>query len=283
MRLANISGRAAIVVGDGRAVDVEEASGGRFGPDPQALYAVWPAFVEWAGTLDGTADEGSLRSFEPPDLGPPAPRPGQVFAIGLNYREHAREVGADLPEEPVVFTKFRSCLTGPVSEVAACPTMDWEAELVVIIGREARAVAAADAWDHVAGLAVGQDLSHRAMQGSGPVPQQWSLAKSLPGFGPIGPWLVTPDELPDRDALAIETVVNGEVRQSSRTDDLIFSVPALVEHLSGILTLEPGDIVFTGTPAGVAVGRPDKPWLRPGDEVVTRIEGIGELRQSIVP
>lgn len=278
MRLANISGRAALVVGEGRAVDVERASGGRFGPDLQALYAVWPAFEDWARGLV----PGEGEPFDRSDLGPPSPRPGQVFAIGLNYREHAKEVGADLPEQPVVFTKFQSSLAGPVGEVPVCPTMDWEAELVVVIGRPARDVSAADAWDHVAGVAAGQDLSHRAMQGSGPVPQQWSLAKSLPGFGPVGPWLVTPDDLPDRDSLAIETIVNGEVRQSSRTDDLIFSVPALVEYLSGILTLEPGDLIFTGTPSGVAVGRPDKPWLRPGDEVVTRVEGIGELRQTIV-
>lgn len=271
-------GRAALIVGEGRAVDVERASGGRFGPDLQALYAVWPAFEDWARGL--VAGEG--EPFERSDLGPPSPRPGQVFAIGLNYREHAKEVGADLPEQPVVFTKFQSSLAGPVGEVPVCPTMDWEAELVVVIGRPARDVSAADAWDHVAGVAAGQDLSHRAMQGSGPVPQQWSLAKSLPGFGPVGPWLVTPDDLPDRDSLAIETIVNGEVRQSSRTDDLIFSVPALVEYLSGILTLEPGDLIFTGTPSGVAVGRPDKPWLRPGDEVVTRVEGIGELLQTIV-
>jgi 2-keto-4-pentenoate hydratase/2-oxohepta-3-ene-1,7-dioic acid hydratase in catechol pathway len=278
VRLANISGRAALVVGEGRAVDVERASGGRFGPDLQALYAVWPAFEDWARGLV----PGEGEPFERSDLGPPSPRPGQVFAIGLNYREHAKEVGADLPEQPVVFTKFQSSLAGPVGEVPVCPTMDWEAELVVVIGRPARDVSAADAWDHVAGVAAGQDLSHRAMQGSGPVPQQWSLAKSLPGFGPVGPWLVTPDDLPDRDSLAIETIVNGEVRQSSRTDDLIFSVPALVEYLSGILTLEPGDLIFTGTPSGVAVGRPDKPWLRPGDEVVTRVEGIGELLQTIV-
>lgn len=278
MRLANLGGRAALVVGEGRAVDVERASGGRFGPDPQALYAVWPDFVAWAGSLGA----GRAESFEPGDLGPPSPRPGQVFAIGLNYREHAEEVGADLPQQPVVFTKFRSSLAGPVGEVPVCPTMDWEAELVVVIGRPTRDVSAADAWDHVAGVAAGQDLSHRALQGSGPAPQQWSLAKSLPGFGPVGPWLVTPDELPDRDSLAIETVVNGEVRQSARTDDLIFSVPALVEYLSGILTLAPGDLIFTGTPSGVAVGRPDQPWLKPGDEVVTRIEGIGELRQTIV-
>jgi 2-keto-4-pentenoate hydratase/2-oxohepta-3-ene-1,7-dioic acid hydratase in catechol pathway len=278
MRLANINGRAALVVGEGRAVDVEQASGGRFGPDPQALYAVWADFEAWAGSVIA----GPGISFDPSDLGPPAPRPGQVFAIGLNYREHAREVGTELPERPVVFAKFRSCLTGPVTEVPVCPTMDWEAELVVVIGREARGVLASDAWDHIAGVAVGQDISHRAMQGSGPAPQQWSLAKSLPGFGPVGPWLVTPDELPDRDALAIETLVNGVVRQSSRTDDPIFAVPVLVAYLSGTLTLEPGDLIFTGTPAGVAVGRPDKPWLKPGDEVVTRIEGVGELRQSIV-
>lgn len=279
MRLANLNGRAALIVSDGTvAVDVEHASDGRFGPGLPEVYAAWGDVVAWARS----AAPASGRSFSVADLGPPSPAPSQVFAIGLNYREHAAEIGATIPEQPVVFTKFASALTGPLSRVVACPTMDWEVELVVIVGRGGRNVAHHEAWRHVAGLTAGQDISHRRMQGAGPAPQQWSLAKSLPGFAPTGPWLVTPDELADPDDLSVETRVNGTVVQSSRTSDLIFSVPRLLEYLSGIVELRPGDLIFTGTPSGVAVGRPDRPWLTAGDVLDTRVEGIGELRQAII-
>lgn len=279
MRLANLRGRAVLVSPDGGlAVDVSRASGGRFGPGLPEVFSAWDAVRDWAGSVDLSAGEG----FAPADLGPPSPAPSQVFAIGLNYTAHAAEVGADLPEQPVVFTKFASSLAGPVGRVRECPTMDWEVELVVVIGRGGRAIAAGDAWAHVAGLAAGQDISHRRLQGSGPAPQQWSLAKSLAGFGPCGPWLVTPDELDDPDDLGVETRVNGVVVQSSRTSDLIFPVPRLVEFLSSVVELRPGDLVFTGTPSGVAAGRPDRPWLTAGDVLETRVEGVGELRQEII-
>lgn len=279
MRLANLRGRAVLISADGTlATDIEQASRGRFGPALTDVYASWDLFSAWAGSVDLS----SGLAFARDDLGPPSPDPSQVFAIGLNYREHAAEVGAAVPEQPVVFTKFPSALTGPLSRVVECPTMDWEVELVVIVGRGGRNVAHHEAWRHVAGLTAGQDISHRRMQGAGPAPQQWSLAKSLPGFAPTGPWLVTPDELTDPDDLVVETRVNGTVVQSSRTSDLIFSVPRLLEYLSGIVELRPGDLIFTGTPSGVAVGRPDRPWLTAGDVLETRVEGIGELRQAII-
>jgi 2-keto-4-pentenoate hydratase/2-oxohepta-3-ene-1,7-dioic acid hydratase in catechol pathway len=280
MRIANVSGRLVLITADETAVDVDEASDGRFGPDPQAVYDDWDAFTSWART----AELSSATPFAVEDLGPPVPRPRQVFAIGLNYRDHAAESGFQVPEAPtVMFTKWVSCLSGPVTEVVL-PSgghTDWEVELVAVIGRLARNVSEADAWDHVAGLTVGQDLSERIGQLAGPSPQ-FSLAKSLPGFGPIGPWLVTPEEFDDRDDLELSCSINGEQMQKGRTRDLVFSVPAMVSTLSRQLPLLPGDVLFTGTPAGVGMGRDPQRWLAPGDQLVSHIAGIGELRQRFV-
>ncbi|KOX24865.1 MULTISPECIES: fumarylacetoacetate hydrolase family protein [unclassified Streptomyces] len=279
MRIANLSGRLALVV-DGRAVDVEEASGGRFSADPQAVYERWEEFRSWAagtGLPAGTA-------LDPAELGSPAPAPRQTLAIGLNYRDHAAESGFAVPEGlPPVFTKFVTSVTGPVTEVRL-PTggdTDWEVELVAVIGRRAEGVDEADAWSHVAGLAVGQDISERVLQLAGPAPQ-FSLGKSHPGFAPIGPWLVTPDEFDDPDDLELRCAVNGEEVQKGRTRDLVFSVPALIARLSAVLPLLPGDVVFTGTPAGVGIGRDPRRFLTAGDVLVSSVEGIGELRQTFV-
>ncbi len=280
MRLANLAGRLTLVLDDGRGADVEALSAGAFDADPQAVFGRWGEFLRWASGLDLTDVAG--EAFDPAALGPPVPRPRQVFAIGLNYREHARETGAPIPDRPVVFTKFASCLTGPVTDVVvAGPSIDWEAELVVVIGREARGVSEAEAWDHVAGVTVGNDVSDRDRQTSDPA-RQWSLGKSLPGYGPTGPWLVTTDALADRDDLALGCSVNGVTVQESRTSDLIFPVSRLVAELSASVTLLPGDLVWTGTPSGVALGRPDKPFLRPGDTLRTWVDGVGELQQRFV-
>ncbi|MFI5856266.1 fumarylacetoacetate hydrolase family protein [Streptomyces parvulus] len=279
MRIANLSGRLVLVV-DGLAVDVEEAGGGRFTADPQAVYERWEEFRHWAARA--RLPEG--RPFEAADLGAPAPAPRQIIAAGLNYRDHAAESGFALPDTmPPVFTKFASSITGPVTEVALPPGghTDWEIELVAVIGVRAHRVPAERAWDHVAGLTVGQDISERITQLEGPAPQ-FSLGKSFPGFAPIGPWLVTPDALDDPDDLGLRCTVNGEEVQKSRTSELIFSVPELVARLSTVVPLLPGDVVFTGTPAGVGLGREPQRWLAPGDELVSTIEGIGELRQRFV-
>ncbi|MFF7186668.1 fumarylacetoacetate hydrolase family protein [Streptomyces sp. NPDC008222] len=180
----------------------------------------------------------------------------------------------------LVFTKFVTALTGPVTEVTLPPGghTDWEVELVVVLGKEGRHVSEADAWSHVAGLTVGQDISERVLQMDGPAPQ-FSLGKSYPGFAPTGPWLVTPDEFDDPDDLELTCAVNGEEMQRGRSRQLVFSVPALIARLSGVLPLFPGDLIFTGTPAGVGLGRTPQRWLTAGDELVSSIEGIGELRQ----
>ncbi|MEU6439654.1 fumarylacetoacetate hydrolase family protein [Streptomyces sp. NPDC047046] len=277
MRIANLSGRLSLIV-DGTAVDVEQASGGLFPADPQAVYARWAEFRAWAAGAELPAG----TAFKDTDLGAPAPAPRQVLAIGLNYRDHAAESGFDAPEGlPPVFTKFVTSLSGPVTEVKLPENgkTDWEVELVAIIGERAENVSEADAWKHVAGLAAGQDISERVVQLAGPAPQ-FSLGKSYPGFAPVGPWLVTPDEFENPDDLALGCSVNGEEVQNGRTRDLIFSVPALIARLSAVLPLLPGDVIFTGTPAGVGLGRNPQRWLSAGDELVSTIEGIGELRQT---
>lgn len=262
------------------AIDVAKASEGRFGPGIQLIYENWQAFTEWAATA-GLGREHA-RPVRRDELEAPSPAPRQVFAIGLNYRDHADESGLAHPEVPPTFTKFVSSFTGPEGElVLPADTVDWEAELVVVIGRTARQVPAARAWSHVAGLTVGQDYSERTLQLAGPAPQ-FSLGKSHPGFAPQGPWLVTPDALPRLDDLEVRCTVNGETVQHGRTGDMIFGVPELIEFLSSVVTLTPGDVIFTGTPAGVGAAREPRRFLRPGDIVETTIAGLGGLRQICV-
>jgi 2,4-didehydro-3-deoxy-L-rhamnonate hydrolase len=280
MRIANVGGRAKLVIGDDRALDVEAATGGRFGPTPQSLFDDWTTFVQFLA--DKGAPEGRSEAFSPHQAGPPSPTPRQVFAVALNYRDHAAESGFKPPDSPLFFTKFVSAFSGPVTEVGLPDgKVDWETELVAVIGRVARRVDRADGWAHVAGVTVGQDLSERVLQRAGPAPQ-YSLGKSHPGFAPQGPFLVTPDQLADPDDLAIGCAINGTTMQSARTSDMIFPVPALVSYLSHVVTLLPGDVIFTGTPPGVGMGRDPQVFLQPGDRLVSHIEGIGELRQSFV-
>ena len=275
MRLAALDARAVLVI-DGTAVDVERASTGRFGPDPQALFADWAAFRDWAVGVDSSTGV----PLDPARLGAPVPRPGQVFAIGVNYVEHAAEAGYPADSMPVTFTKFPSCLTGPVGEIVLpSSTVDWEVELVVAIGKRAERVARETAWDHVAGLTAGQDLSERTSQLEGSKPQ-FSLAKSYAGFGPIGPVLVTPDEFADPADLALSCSVSGEVMQASRTSRMIYDIPELIVRLSSVLVLQPGDLIFTGTPSGIGNARTPKVFLKPGDVLHTEIEGIGSLEQT---
>ncbi|MBO4254090.1 fumarylacetoacetate hydrolase family protein [Streptomyces griseorubiginosus] len=277
MRIGRLSGRLSILIGD-HAIDVERASSGRFPADPDEVFERWNEFVEWA---EGT-DAAKARKFEPGELGSPVLRPAQVFAIGLNYRAHAAESGVDTPDAPTVFTKFRTSLTGPYEPVVL-PTagVDWEAELVAVIGRRAERVPEEEAWSYVAGLTAGQDLSERAVQLAGPVPQ-FSLGKSYPGFAPLGPVLVTPDEFDDPGDLEVSCSLDDEVLQKGRTSDMVFSVPQLVARLSAVCPLLPGDLIFTGTPPGVGMARTPQRYLKPGTTLLTAIEGIGELRNRLV-
>ncbi|GAA2094437.1 fumarylacetoacetate hydrolase family protein [Streptomyces albiaxialis] len=282
MRIANLDERLVLIdPATRRAFDVETLSEGRFGPDPQTAYERWDGFRAFASA----ADLGSIEG-EPLDedrLGPPVPAPRQIFAIGLNYRDHADESGFDVPAEPMVFTKFPASLTGPRATVTLPPGghVDWEAEVVAVIGREAYRVTAGEAWPHVAGLTVGQDLSERITQMAA-TPPQFALGKSFPGFGPVGPWVVTVDEFDDPDDLALDCRLNGEEVQKGRTRDLVFTVPELIHRLSKVTPLLPGDLLFTGTPSGVGMGRSPQRWLADGDTLVSSVTGIGELRQRFV-
>lgn len=272
MRIANLSGRLVVLTKHG-AVDVHNYSKGTFPADPAAIYPDWERFLAWARALDGDLGE----PFDEAQLRAPSPRPRQVFAVGFNYAPHAAEAGVAAGSDPLVFTKFPSCITGPNSDVPLPgEQVDWEVELVAVIGRLASHVSPADAWSSVAGLTIGQDFSEREVQGRGTAPQ-FSLGKSFPAFGPTGPWLTTPDELADPDDLAIECEIDGQVMQQARTSDMLFSVPGLIAYISAICPLLPGDIVFTGTPEGTGAGRSPQRFLRAGERVTSRIEGLGGM------
>lgn len=280
MKLANISQRAALVVGDDQVIDLAEASQGRFGPDIHDAYERSDEVRDFAAGVDPAGHP--VRRVTAADYGNPVPHPRQVFAIGLNYADHASETEFEKPTQPPVFTKWPTSLTGPTGDIVLpAGQVDWEVELVAVIGRTARQVPAAQAWDYVAGLTVGQDISERVRQTAGPAPQ-FGLAKSHPAFGPLGPVVVTPDEVPDRDDLELGCLINGEQMQEGRTRDLIFPVPELIADLSSVVTLLPGDVIFTGTPAGVGLGRRPQRFLAAGDELVSYVEGIGTMRHRFV-
>jgi 2,4-diketo-3-deoxy-L-fuconate hydrolase len=276
MRIANLRDRLVIITDDG-AIDVAVASDGRFGPAPASAFDDWTAFSEWARAVTGEA-----RPYEPKDLGAPVPAPRQVFAVGLNYVRHAKESNLPLPSKPMIFTKFQSSITGPTGMITLpSDTVDWEVELVVVIGAVAHNVSEADAWSHVAGFTAGQDLSDRTVQNIGS-PAQFSMGKSYPGFAPIGPALVTLDEFDDPDDIRVSTWVDDDIRQDSRTSDLVFDIPQLIAYISGIVTLFPGDLIFTGTPEGVGLGRSPQLYLSHGEVLTTTIEGIGTMRHEMV-
>lgn len=270
-RLGNVDGRAVLVEGDGF-FDLERASGGRLGPDAVAALAASDVVHDVATRLDPANPDGHLADVV---LGPPVPNPRSVLGIGVNYRDHAAETGHALPAAPLVFAKVATCIVGPADDILlASDTTDYEAELVLVIGSVARDVPVESAWDVIAGVTVGQDVSDRELQNAGQRPQ-FTLGKSHDTYGPTGPYVVSTDLLADRDALPIRCEVNGEERQRDTTANLLFDVPALVAYLSAQLTLRPGDLVFTGTPSGV--GMPTGNFLRSGDVVRTVIDGVGEL------
>jgi 2,4-didehydro-3-deoxy-L-rhamnonate hydrolase len=276
VKIANVSGRLTLVREAG-GIDVETASGGRFGPEPQAVYEHWQAFRAWA---DQAPPEGATP-IDKNSLGPPAPRPAQVFGIGMNYRDHAAETGLPWPDNPATFTKFPTCLAGPFADVVLpSEFVDWEVELVVVIGVRAHQVSRTSAWERVAGLTVGQDLSERIVQMSGG--GQFSLGKSFPGFGPTGPWLVTPDDLADPDDLELGCSVDGREVQQSPTSQLVFGVPELIARLSAVLPLLPGDLIFTGTPAGIGATRQPAQFLSPGQVLTSYIDGVGTMANRLI-
>ena len=277
MRIGTLNHRYHALAGN-LALDIAEASQERFAPDGFDIFERVGELAGWVSTVPDNA----YRPFDTYALGPPVPMPRQAFGVGLNYRDHAAESGLAEPDVPLVFAKFPTSITGPRATVTLPSAyVDWEAELVAVIGARAQHVKAADAWSYVAGLTVGQDLSERRVQLAGPAPQ-FSLGKSYPGFGPIGPAIVTLDEIAAVDNLEISCLLDDEVLQKGRTSDLIFSIPELVEHISAICPMLPGDLIFTGTPAGVGGARTPNRFLTPGSVLITAIEGIGELRNPLV-
>lgn len=278
MRWATVDGRIALWRA-GQSLDVEHASAGRFSSDVLGALGRFGELTAWATS----ADWSRARPVADEELGPPVPNPRQVFALALNYRPHAAEAGFEPPESPLVFTKFPSCIVGPEVEVRLpAGNVDWEIEVVVVIGSGGRDVPRANAWDAVAGLTLGQDLSERLTQSAGR-PAQFSMGKSYAGFGPTGPVAVTPDEFDDRDDIAFHSLLESEGKteqlQAGRTSAMIFRVDDLIARLSRVCELLPGDLVFTGTPEGVGNRRVPPRFLRPGEVLTSTAEGIGTIRQ----
>lgn len=281
MKFANVSGRATLVI-DGSAVDIEQASGGRIGSDPMVYsdLSLHPALRDLAASIDPAA----WPELDMATLGAPVPRPPKGFGVALNYRSHAIESNKDIPTEPHFFGKTENCVCGPFDEIivpAGRDMVDYEAEMVIVFGRTCSKATEADAWNYLAGVTCGQDISDRGEQFRPPV-KQFTIAKTYDTFGPTGPFLVTSDELRNRDGVGVQGRIDGEVVQDGNTDDLIFSVPALVAWLSRFITFRPGDLVWTGTPGGVGEARTPQLFLRDGMVLETEVEGIGTMRNPVV-
>lgn len=244
-----------------------------------------------AGEFLGRAQMERIRAIDPKSLakadpshriGSPVGRVGNFIAVGLNYSDHARETGADIPKEPILFNKAPSCIVGPHDDVVVprgSDKLDWEVEIAIVIGDEASYVSEADAMDHVAGFCLCHDVSERSFQierGG-----QWMKGKSAPTFGPLGPWLVTPDTLGDPQAVDLWLDVNGERMQTGSTATMIFGVRTLVSYISQFMRLMPGDVITTGTPPGVGMGMKPPVFLKPGDIVTLGGTHLGEQRQTI--
>lgn len=234
--------------------------------------------------LRALVESGELPALVGPiDFDAPVYRPGKLVCIGLNYRRHAEESGMAVPTEPIVFFKATSSMTGPFDPIIIpknSQKTDWEVELAVVIGKDARYIDAAEAPDYIAGYALHNDISERAFQlerGG-----QWVKGKSCDSFAPIGPYLVTPDEIPDPHRLRLWLSVNGEMLQDGNTSDFIFDIPTVISYLSQFMTLEAGDIISTGTPAGVGLGFDPPRYLKAGDVVELGIDGIGSARQTVI-
>jgi len=271
-RLTNINGRSAFQFDDGF-VDVAKTAGDESLADPMVAIA---RFGELSSLYEKAA--GSAKVAGTP--GVCVPKPSKVFGIGLNYKSHAAESNMELPPAPLTFTKFPSCLVGPTADVELSgDAVDWEVEIVVVIGKGGRHIAESAAWSHIAGLTLGQDISDRKVQTAGK-PPQFSLGKSFDTYGPIGPAIVSVDAFPNRDDIGLWCDVSGERMQDSRTSNLIFTIPYLVSYLSSICTLESGDVIFTGTPDGVGMARGR--LLKAGDVIDSGAEVIGTLRNVCV-
>lgn len=250
---------------------------------PSEFYEMGSATVTALETLLDKVDDAEARYSryaKTVRLGPAAPSPGKILCVGLNYRSHAEESAMDIPSEPVLFSKFNNALAAHEQVIELPPVAqeyDYEVELALVIGRQAKNVSESEALDYVLGYCNANDLSARDLQFR---TGQWLIGKTLDGFLPVGPWLVTADEIADPQDLRVRCWRNGKLVQDSTTADMIFSIAEIVAHCSRLMTLEPGDLIITGTPEGVVFGAAEKNWLRAGEEVVVEVEGLGRLRNT---
>ncbi|MDQ3250304.1 MAG: fumarylacetoacetate hydrolase family protein [Chloroflexota bacterium] len=269
------------VVGD-QVINLAEASGGKLPSDLRTFLTQGESALNLAQSLiGGNAATVALADVK---LMAPIPNPSKVVAIGLNYMDHIRETNSKVPSIPIMFTKYTTSIIGQGDEIRWDPAetskVDWEVELAVVIGRRAYRVAEADAFDYVAGYTICNDVSARDLQTE--KGDQWIRGKSLDTFCPLGPYLVTKDEIADPHNLAIRCLVNGEIMQDSNTSQLLFKIPHLIAYLSRAFTLLPGDVIITGTPPGVGSGRKPPLFLKHGDVVTVEADGLGQLTNTCV-
>jgi 2-keto-4-pentenoate hydratase/2-oxohepta-3-ene-1,7-dioic acid hydratase in catechol pathway len=273
---------------DGRARPGVLAEGDRI-TDLSGGYSSLLDLIEDASKAEGSTEE-LVRKIQPSEtlslnsarLLAPIPRPRKLICVGLNYRDHAEETGSEIPKVPTIFNKFATSVIGPLAPIVlpkVSKAPDYEAEFAFVIGRGGRHIPAENWKQHIFGYTIINDVSARDYQRA---TTQWLMGKTFDTFAPMGPWIVTADEIPDPHALDISMEINGEVLQSSNTRNLIFKIPDLIAFLSSVFTLEPGDIISTGTPAGVGFARKPPRFLKAGDDVVVKIPAIGELRNSVV-
>ncbi|MET9522475.1 fumarylacetoacetate hydrolase family protein [Streptomyces coeruleorubidus] len=280
MKLANLAGRP-VVVRDDRALDIADASKGAIEPRLEVLCDL--SLQDELRTLAERAAEADWREFDPRELGRVA-KPYKAIGVALNYRAHAEESNLPVPDEPSVFAKFASSVVGPYDAIVVDPQydkVDYEAELVVVMGRTGKNISQADAWSYVAGVTAGQDISDRKEQWRKPI-NQFTLPKSYDTFSPIGPYLVTLDEFEDPDDIEVAGWVDDLEVQRGRTSDLIFSVPELIAWLSKRVTFEPGDLIFTGTPAGCGVRRTPRLYLTEGKVLRTEVTCVGTMVNPVI-
>lgn len=267
------------ILQDGLVIDVRDSAGRTGIEAPSTFEELAVRTRQGLGKLESLAaivPDSDKSALDPLAVGPAVPRPGKIICVGLNYRHHAIESGMDIPAEPILFSKFGNAITasGADIDIGGLNQVDYEAELGVVIGDTARNVSAESALDYVLGYCNANDVSDRELQFKS---SQWLLGKTVDCFCPVGPWLRTPEPGFDAQNLRIRGWLNGELRQENNTSDMIFGIAELIAWISRHFTLEPGDLVLTGTPMGVILGREQKDWIRPGDEYRVEIEGLGSL------
>lgn len=255
--------------------------------DPSEFFALGKVAIDRAKEGYTFVNEQANRGAffverEQVRFGTPLPKPEKIICVGRNYKEHAVEMESDVPEAPVLFAKFANALIGPddaIEKPTITDQLDYEVELGIVMGQQAKNVKKSDAYDYIAGYTIGNDITARDLQKRTP---QWLQGKTLDRTTPIGPWIITADEVPNPDSLAVRSYVNGEERQNSNTSKFIFDIPTLIEYISKIVTLQPGDIILTGTPDGVGVAMDPPEYLQDGDVVSLYIDGIGRLENKVV-